>query len=163
MTQPALFPKTQLPRNRHKKDTWLNQLPNWLADHIESIIPRLTETANLTPCPKCNTPTLQALNWDLDYCAPTTTDTTLLTTNQEIQALTTGRTTHQLHITAKGITINQRNTWNLTAHQANTNPNPIAPNHKCHQPIGIPIPWTTLYPTIHQNSIWTDPNQPPPF
>lgn len=163
MTQAALFPKTELPRKRSKKNAWLNQLPNWLADNIEPTIPRLSETANLIPCPKCHTPTLQALDWDLDYRATTTTDTTLLTTNQELQALTNGRTTHELRITATGIIINQRNTWNLAARPANTNHYPIAPSHQCRQPLGIPIPWELLFPAIHQAAQPTDPDQQPPF
>ena len=163
MSQAALFPKTELPRQRKPKNAWLNQLPNWLADHIELIIPRLGETATLTPCPKCGTPVLQALDWDLDHCAPTTTDTTLLTNHQELQALTTGRTTHEIRIGWDGITINARNQWTLAARPANSNPHPIAPNHLCRHPIGIPIPWQHLYPQIHRASIWIDPDQPAPF
>ena len=163
MSQAALFPKTEIHRKRNHKNAWLNQLPNWLADHIELTSPRLADTANLIPCPKCETPVLQALDWDLDYCAPTTTDTTLLTTHQEIQALTTRRTTHELRIGWAGITINQRNQWTLATTDANHNPHPIAPNHQCRHPLGIPIPWQILFPDIHQQSIWIDPDQPPPF
>lgn len=163
MTQTALFPKTELPRKRNRKNAWLNQLPNWLADSIELISPRLADTANLIPCPKCGVPVLQALDWDLDYKAQTTTDTTLLTTNQEIQALTTGRTTHELRLTATGIIINQRNQWTLATKDANHNTHPIAPNHQCRHPLGIPIPWQILFPDIHQQSIWIDPDQPAPF
>ncbi|WP_181034116.1 hypothetical protein [Arthrobacter sp. GMC3] len=163
MTQAALFPKTELPRQRKPKDAWLNALPNWLADSIEFTIPRLGTTANLIPCHKCGVPVLQALDWDHDYTWATTTDTTLLTTNQELQALIQGRTTHELRIVWDGITINHRNTWNLATRDANHNKHPIAPNHQCHQPLGIPIPWELLFPDIKTASIPPDPDQPPPF
>lgn len=163
MTQTALFPKTEIQRQRTRKNAWLNQLPNWLADSIELTSPRLAETANLIPCPNCQVPVLQALDWDLDYKAQTTTDTTLLTTNQELQALINGRTTHELRIGWAGITINGRNTWTLTARDANHNRHPIAPSHQCRHPLGIPIPWELLFPEIHQASAWVDPDQPAPF
>lgn len=143
MTQPALFTTPEPPP---PPPPWTNALPPWLATTITPDQPRLGKTANLQPCKRCGAITLHALDTGLDYLTDTRVDPTLLTNDQELQALLTGRTTHTLrtgHTTDPEIAY--RNRWTIRAHPANTSRHPIVPNHVCHQTIGYPIPWETIY------------------
>lgn len=153
MSQPALFQTT----TQRTPDTWTANLPSWVTKAIHYQPRRLSATARLTPCPRCQTITLYALDTGYDECDTTRTDLTLLTTGDEIQALLAGRTTHELQAKITGITIRHRNHWRIASNPANTSHHPVAPNHRCGQRIGYPIPWNLLY---------TEPkgtNSEPPF
>lgn len=143
VTQAALF---HTPQPTPPPPPWTAALPDWLAATIPPELPRLGKTANITPCPRCGTITLHALDTGHDYLTDTRADPTLLTNDLEVQALLTGRTTHTLRT---GLTthpeIAYRDTFTIRTHPANTSRHPVIPNHICHQPLGYPIPWETIY------------------
>lgn len=160
MNQPQLFHTPNQPRHfTTQKDAWIKNLPTWLQTHIQTQPTRLSEQAQLHPCHKCGTLTLTALDAGHDHCTTTTTDLTLLTTDLEIGALLTGRTTHTITPDRYGITITHRSKWNHQARTANQSIHPIAPNHQCGQALGYPIPWEILYPGIQKE----EQNNEPPF
>ena len=143
MTQPALF---HTPEPPPPPPPWTATLPAWLAATIPPDTPRLSKTANLQPCRRCGALTFHAFDAGHDYVTDTRVDPTLLTNDQELHALLTGRTTHTLRTsTTTNPEIAYRNRWVIQAHPANTNKHPVVPNHICHQPIGYPIPWETIY------------------
>lgn len=143
MTQASLF---HTPEPPPPPPAWTASLPDWLAATIPTEPQRLGKTANLTPCHRCGAITFHALDTGWDYLTDTRADPTLLTNDQELQALLTGRTTHTLRTSRHtDPEIAYRNRWTIRAHPANTNRHPVVPNHVCHQPIGYPIPWENIY------------------
>lgn len=144
MTQPALF-NTPRPR-KPAAASWLDQLPEWLHETAATHATQpIGKTARILPCQRCGAITLHALDAAWDHVTDTRADPALLTTDLELQCILTSRTTHTLRPGHSGIQISERTKWNLAARPANRSTQPIAPAHRCHQPIGYPIPWELLY------------------
>lgn len=132
--QTALFHTTE------ELPTWARQLPAWLAHNLQAHQPGpRSNHAQLTPCPRCQQPTLHG--WDGPF--PATTDTTTLTNNQELAATILKRPTYQLTRTAPGITLTRRLEYNMDGNPAHTQL--IVPAHNCGKPLGTPLAWETLY------------------
>lgn len=143
MTQSALF---QTPTTRSIRERWLDHLPEWLIPTIENQNQRLSPYAHLASCPRCHQPVLRALDNRWDHVSEVKVDLALLTNADELQALLAERTTHTIEKGITGITITQRDRHTIRKTPANQSRHPIAPQHKCNQPIGYPIPWEYLFP-----------------
>lgn len=153
MTQSALFPT---PSQRSTRERWLDQLPDWLIPTIENQNQRLSPYAHLASCPRCHQPILRALDNHWDHLSDAKVDLTLLTNADELQALLAGRTTHTIEKGVTGITITERDKTAIQKKPANQSPHPVAPQHRCNEHLGYPIPWEHLYPRPKEAT-----NEPP--
>lgn len=146
----TLLPETNTPK-----------IPAWVTQAAETHNPaRTSTTATLTTCPACHAPTLTAVDsWNETHTA--TIDPTHLTPAQELQALRTGRQTYKLQPSRWAApTIHERTHWTIQAHRTQPSRPLVAPVHRCHAPLGQPIPWNLIY---QPGKGTTHDNQPAPF
>ncbi|WP_018135429.1 hypothetical protein [Acaricomes phytoseiuli] len=141
MKQQILFHATPSPI----KKPWAAGIPDWVIQATQAQPTRISATARLEPCPRCQQPTLHALDAGHDNCDTTRIDLTLLTNTDELQALVNGRTTHELITRITGISLHIRNSSRISWNPANTSTTPVAPSHQCGQILGYPIPWNLIY------------------
>lgn len=147
--QPALFQATETPAPRTPHPTQPGHLPAWIADQLQANQSNRTRrTAKYQYCDKCGDITLTGL--DHDTAAFTaTTDPTPLTTQTEMLAILTDRTTYDAWRIPDGYKLELRDQTNM-----GDRTHPILPAHKC----GHRFPGFLEPPTHGDHHEWRTPD-----
>jgi hypothetical protein len=144
-------------------DPFAAAVPEWLLERLDTINPRSrSASAKLLPCHRCRAPTLFAADLGLDLLTESTVDPAVLTPAAELEALLAGRYTVELEVSrfGGGIKMFRRDRWLITK-QPGARRRYGVPQHRCGAPLGVPLPWSLLYPLESQLNLGV--TREPPF
>lgn len=133
-------------------------IPKWLKDQIEQQDPAtFGRYARWTEC-RCGAAVLEA--WDAydNYAGQYRADPNRITSNEELDAILTGRQTFELRIDDRGKTLSRRDHHRIRKSPATAHKYPVVPEHKCNAPLGRRMKPTELgAPIAQQRSNCVDP------
>jgi hypothetical protein len=142
MTEQPALPGMPAPAKAAKKgmDPWL--LAEIKAQHPEAF----GHHAHWRQC-RCGAVVLHGADWTSDWAGEYDVDPARLTTLTELDSLRASRRTFEVIVRDAGKTLRSRDPWRIRAKAPETIPDPVCPLHRCHEPIGDPIPYADFTTT----------------
>lgn len=145
MTEQPTLPGLTKPGKTGKKP-----IPKWMLEQIKAEHPEaFGHHAHWVQC-RCGVMVLHGADWTNDWAGEYDVDPARLDALTELAALTAGRRTFEVIIRDTDKTLRSRDQWQIRAHPPETIPDPVVPLHRCHEPIGTPIPFTDF--TNHRST-----------